>query len=245
MLKIGSISTEQDGSKTIYVDYNDKTKKLICKLFGWKKLTSKRLLKLLMGTMDYKMSTDKKFSIDKEDGLNSHLLITHHKAFNNVRVEKVKPYKPTKSDNEIVENVSAWLCGIYKDKIKGINLPKISFSTALQRSEYSNTNGIVISKGIDGKVRDKFTWRIYNGNPTFLSTGEGIECSEDEFTTLNLIHELTHYLQDISNYSWDTLTSGNDKLDEEEPTINELDYCETFYPHLFKQLVTQDLKERI
>ena len=45
MLKIGSISTEQDGSKTIYVDYNDKTKKVICKLFGWKKLTSKRLLK--------------------------------------------------------------------------------------------------------------------------------------------------------------------------------------------------------
>ena len=26
MLKIGSISTNEDGTKTIYVDYNDKTK---------------------------------------------------------------------------------------------------------------------------------------------------------------------------------------------------------------------------
>ena len=67
MLKIGSISTEQDGSKTIYVDYNDKTKKVICKIFRWKNLTQKRLLKLLLGTMDYKMSTDEKFGLDKED----------------------------------------------------------------------------------------------------------------------------------------------------------------------------------
>ena len=54
MLKIGSISTEQDGSKTIYVDYDDKTKKVICTLFKWKKLTQKRLIKLLLGTMDIK-----------------------------------------------------------------------------------------------------------------------------------------------------------------------------------------------
>ena len=92
MLKIGSISTNKDGSKTIYVDYDDKTKKVICSLFKWKNLTQKRLLKLLLGTMDYKRTTDDKFGLDTEDGLNAHLLITHHKAFNNVRVEKVKPY---------------------------------------------------------------------------------------------------------------------------------------------------------
>jgi len=235
MLKIGSISTDDKGNKTIYVDYNDKTKKVICSLFKWKNLTQKRLVKLLLGTMDYKRTTDDKFGLDTEDGLNAHLLITHHKAFNNVRVEKVKPYKPTKSDKEIIENVSAWLCGIYKDKIEGIVLPNITFSTALQRSEYNNKLGVNISKGIDGKVRDKFIWRIYDNNPTFLSTGNGIECSEEEFTTLNLIHELTHYLQDISN----------NKLDEEEPTINELDYCEAFYPHLFNQLSKRELKEKI
>ena len=235
MLKIGSISTNKDGSKTIYVDYDDKTKKVICSLFKWKNLTQKRLLKLLLGTMDYKRTTDSKFGLDTEDGLNSHLLITHHKAFNNIKVEKVKPYKPTKSDKEIIENVSAWLTGIYKDKIQGIMLPNINFSTALQRSEYNNINGVVISKGTEGKVRDKFIWRIYDGNPTMLSSGDGIECSEEEFTTLNLIHELTHYLQDISN----------NELDETEPTINELDYCESFYPHLFKKLIKRELKEKI
>ena len=46
MLKIGSISTNEDGTKTIYVDYDDKTKKVICTLFKWKNLTQKRLLKL-------------------------------------------------------------------------------------------------------------------------------------------------------------------------------------------------------
>ena len=109
--------------------------------------------------MDYKMSTDEKFGLDKEDGLNAHLMITHHKAFNNVKVEKVKPYKPTKSDKEIIENVSACLTGIYKDRIEGIALPNINFSTALQRSEYNNINGVVISKGTEGKVRNKFFWR--------------------------------------------------------------------------------------
>ena len=86
MIRIGSISTESDGSKTIYVDYNDKTKKVICSLFKWKNLTQKRLVKLLLGTMDYKKSTDEKFGLDKPDGLQSHLLITHHKAFDNVKV---------------------------------------------------------------------------------------------------------------------------------------------------------------
>ena len=235
MLKIGSISTEQDGSKTIYVDYDDKTKKVICSLFKWKNLTQKRLLKLLLGTMDYKRTTDSKFGLDTEDGLNAHLLITHHKTFDNVRVEKVKPYKPTKSDKEIIENVSAWLCGIYNDKITHIQLPPIKFSTALQRSEYNSNVGISISKGTEGKVRDTFKWRIYDGNPAFLSTGDGIECSEDEYTTLNLIHEMTHYLQHISE----------NKLEEEEPTINELDYCEKFYPHLFSKLVKRELREKI
>tara|TARA_Y100000593_G_scaffold25035_1_gene49821 strand:+ start:127 stop:834 length:708 start_codon:yes stop_codon:yes gene_type:complete len=235
MLKIGSISTDTDGSKTIYVDYNDKTKKVICKLFKWKNLTQKRLLKLLLGTMDYKMSTDTKFTLDKEDGLNAHLMITHHKAFDNVKVKRVKKYKPTKSDKEIIENVSSFLTGVYQDKIEGIQLPRITFSTALQRSEYNNISGISISKGIDGNVRDKFVWRIYDGNPAMLSSGKGIECSEDEFTTLNLIHELTHYLQDISN----------NELEESEPTINELEYCENFYPHLFSKLNKRELKEKI
>jgi len=235
MLKIGSISTDTDGSKTIYVDYDDKTKKVICSLFKWKNLTQKRLLKLLLGTMDYKMSTDTKFTLDKEDGLNAHLMITHHKAFDNVKVKRVKKYKPTKSDKEIIENVSSFLTGVYQDKIEGIQLPKITFSTALQRSEYSNINGISISKGIDGNVRDKFVWRIYDGNPAMLSSGKGIECSEDEFTTLNLIHELTHYLQDISS----------NELEESEPTINELEYCENFYPHLFSKLNKRELKEKI
>ena len=235
MLKIGSISTDTDGSKTIYVDYNDKTKKVICKLFKWKNLTQKRLLKLLLGTMDYKMSTDTKFTLDKEDGLNAHLMITHHKAFDNVKVKRVKKYKPTKSDKEIIENVSSFLTGVYQDKIEGIQLPRITFSTALQRSEYNNISGISISKGIDGNVRDKFVWRIYDGNPAMLSSGKGIECSEDEFTTLNLIHELTHYLQDISN----------NELEESEPTINELEYCENFYPHLFSKLNKRELEEKI
>ena len=186
MLKIGSISTEQDGSKTIYVDYDDKTKKVICTLFKWKKLTQKRLIKLLLGTMDYKRTTDDKFGLDKEDGINAHLLITHHKAFNNVKIKKVKPYKPTKSDKEIIENVSAWLTGTYKDKISGIALPPSNFSTALQRSEFHRGLGVTISKGTDGKVRDKFIWRIYDGNPAMLYSGEGIECSEDDLTTLNL-----------------------------------------------------------
>ena len=226
MLKIGSISTEQDGSKTIYVDYNDKTKKVICKIFRWKNLTQKRLLKLLLGTMDYKMSTDEKFGLDKEDGLNAHIMITHHKAFNNVKVEKVKPYKPTKSDKEIIENVSAWLTGIYKDKIQGIELPPIHFSTALQRSEYNTHSGVSISKGNNGERYSPFVWNVYKNNPAALTTGKGIECSEDEYTTLNLIHELTHYLQHISN----------NELEESEPTINELEYCESFYPHLFEKL---------
>jgi len=234
MLKIGSISTDTDGSKTIYVDYDDKTKKVICSLFKWKKLTQKRLVKLLLGTMDYKRSTDKKFGLDKPDGLQSHLLITHHKAFNNVKVEKVKPYKQTKSDTEIIENVSAWLCGIYEDKIDGIKLPPIKFSTALQRSEYSTTTGVNISKGVDGKLHSPFLWRIYDTNPVGLSTGNGIECSEDEYTTLNLIHELTHYLQHISD----------NQLEESEPTINELDYCEKFYPKLFSKLTKNELKEK-
>ena len=234
MLKIGSISTEQDGSKTIYVDYDDKTKKVICTLFKWKKLTQKRLIKLLLGTMDYKRTTDDKFGLDKEDGINAHLLITHHKAFNNVKIKKVKPYKPTKSDKEIIENVSAWLTGTYKDKISGIALPPINFSTALQRSEYSNTTGINISKGIDGNKHSPFIWNIYKNNPAALSSGDGIECSEDEYTTLNLIHELTHYLQDVS---------GNE-LEESEPTVNELEYCEMFYPHLFSKLDTIQLTEK-
>ena len=233
MIRIGSISTDKNGNKVIYVDYNDKTKKVICELFKWKNLTKKRLLKLLLGTMDYKRSTDSKFGLDTEDGLNSHLLITHHKAFDNVKVEKVKPYKPSKSDKEIIENVSAWLTGIYEDKIDGIMLPPIYFSTALQRSEFHKGLGVTISKGTEGKVRDKFIWRIYDGNPAMLSSGNGIECSEDEFTTLNLVHELTHYLQVIS---------GND-MEESEPTINEIEYCQSFYPHLFKQLVTHELKE--
>ena len=234
MLKIGSISTEQDGSKTIYVDYNDKTKKVICKLFGWKKLTSKRLVKLLMGTMDYKRSTDSKFGLNTESGLNSHLLITHHLAFNNVKVKKVKPYKITESDKEIIENVSAWLTGIYKDKIEGIVLPPINFSTALQRSEYDTHSGVSISKGIDGNKYSPFVWNVYNNNPAALTTGKGIECSEDEYTTLNLIHELTHYLQHISN----------NELEESEPTINELEYCESFYPHLFEKLDKNELKQK-
>ena len=233
MLKIGSISTNKDGTKTIYVDYDNNTKKVLCKMFKWKNLTKKRLVKLLLGTMDYKMSTDKKFGLDKEDGLNAHLMITHHKAFNNVNVERVKKYKITNSDKEIIENVSAWMPAVYKDKIEGIMLPNISFSTALQRSEYSRINGVVISKGTEGKVRDKFLWRIYDGNPSMLSSDNGIECSEDEFTTLNLIHELTHYLQDITN----------NELDESEPTINEIEYCESYYPHLFKKLSKNELKE--
>ena len=234
MLKIGSISTNKDGSKTIYVDYNDKTKKVICTLFKWKNLTQKRLLKLLLGTMDYKRTTDSKFGLDTEDGLNAHLMITHHKAFNNVKVERVKEYKPTKSDKEIIENVSAWLTGTYKDKIEGIALPKINFSTALQRSEYNTHTGVQISKGIDGNKHSPFVWNIYDSNPAHLSTGDGIECSEDEYTTLNLIHELTHYLQHISN----------NELEESEPTINEIEYCESFYPHLFKQLITNELKQK-
>ena len=52
MLKIGSISKDDSGNNVIYVDYNDKTKKVICKLFKWKRLTQKRLIKLLLGTMD-------------------------------------------------------------------------------------------------------------------------------------------------------------------------------------------------
>ena len=234
MLKIGSISTNEDGTKTIYVDYNDNTKKVICELFKWKKLTQKRLIKLLLGTMDYKMSTDSKFQLDKEDGLNAHLLITHHKAFDNVRVERVKEYKLTKSDKEIIENVSAWLTGIYEDKISGIQLPNINFSTALQRSEYSNITGVNISKGVDGTKHSPFMWNIYKNNPAALNTGQGIECSEDEYTTLNLIHELTHYLQDISN----------NELEESEPTINELQYCEMFYPHLFSKLDTNELIQK-
>ena len=234
MLRIGSISKDDNGNNIIYVDYNDKTKKVICNLFKWKNLTQKRLLKLLLGTMDYKRNTDSKFGLDTEDGLNSHLLITHHKAFNNVKVERVKAYKPTKSDKEIIENVSAWLCGIYNDKITHIQLPTITFSTALQRSEYNNNTGISISKGTEGKINDKFLWRIYDGNPTFLSTGDGIECSEDEYTTLNLIHEMTHYLQDINN----------EDLDESEPTVNELDYCQTHYPHIFDKLTSLELTEK-
>ena len=236
MIKIGSISTEQDGSKTIYVDYNDKTKKVICSLFKWKNLTQKRLVKLLLGTMDYKKSTDSNFAIDKPDGINAHLMITHHKAFNNVKVEKVKPYRPTKQDKDIIANVSNWMVNTYGDKLQSINLPTIKFSTALQRSEYNSVFGITISKGTEGKVRDKFYWRIYDDNPVKVSTGQtGIECSEEEFTTLNLIHEITHYLQDINNQ----------ELDESEPTVNELDYCQVTYPHLFDKLTKLELKQRL
>ena len=227
MIRIGSISTESDGSKTIYVDYNDKTKKVICSLFKWKNLTQKRLVKLLLGTMDYKKSTDEKFGLDKPDGLQSHLLITHHKAFDNVKVKRVKKYKPTKQDKDIIANVSNWMVSTYGDKLQSINLPDIKFSTALQRSEYSNITGITISKGTEGKARDKFIWRIYDDNPVRVTTGKtGIECSEEEFTTLNMIHEMTHYLQDINNQ----------ELDESEPTVNELDYCQAYYPHLFEKL---------
>ena len=226
MIRIGSISTQEDGSKTIYVDYNDKTKKVICSLFKWKNLTQKRLVKLLLGTMDFKKSTDSKFALDKPDGLQSHLLITHHKAFDNVKVEKVKRYRPTKQDKDIIANVSNWMVGTYGDKLQSINLPDINFSTALQRSEYSNIVGVTISKGTEGVVRDKFIWRIYDDNPVKVTTGNGIECSEEEFTTLNLIHEMTHYLQDINNQ----------ELTESEPTVNELDYCQSHYPHLYEKL---------
>ena len=39
----GSISKDDNGNNVIYVDYNDKTKKVICKLFKWKNLTQKRI----------------------------------------------------------------------------------------------------------------------------------------------------------------------------------------------------------
>ena len=234
MLKIGSISTNKDGSKTIYVDYNDKTKKVICTLFKWKNLTQKRLLKLLLGTMDYKRTTDSKFGLDTEDGLNAHLMITHHKAFNNVKVERVKKYRQTKEDKECIANASDWLCRLYGEKIEKINLPTINFSLALQRSEYNNKLGINISKGYNGKKHSPFIWNVYKNNPTALSSGDGIECSEEEYTTLTLIHELTHHLQEAS---------GN-KLEEAEPTINEIEYCNVNYPHLFEKLEKIELRQK-
>ena len=36
--------------------------------------------------------------------------------------------------------------------------------------------------------------------------------------------------------------SGND-LEESAPTINELEYCEMFYPHLFSKLDTIQITE--
>ena len=93
---------------------------------------------------------------------------------------------------------------------------------------YSYRDGDDIKgKHYRGKVRDNFTWRIYDDNPVKLTTGKkGVECSEEEFTTLNLIHEMTHYLQDINNQ----------ELTESEPTVNELDYCQSHYPHLYEKL---------
>ena len=37
--------------------------------------------------------------------------------------------------------------------------------------------------------------------------------------------------------------SGNE-LEESEPTVNELEYCEMFYPHLFSKLDTIQLTEK-
>ena len=44
----------------------------------------------------YKKSTDEKFGLDKPDGLQSHLLITHHKAFDNVKVNDENSFVITK-----------------------------------------------------------------------------------------------------------------------------------------------------
>jgi|TARA_Y100000310_G_scaffold72549_1_gene68603 hypothetical protein len=227
MLNIGSVVTDENGMSTIYVDYDNVTRKQICKIFGWKKLTSKRLTKLFMGTLEYKRNTDKNFSLGTETGLNSHLLITRHIAMDKVKAKRVVSYTPTSIDQKCILTAWDWMQNLYDKKLVTFpKMPPVKFSTALNRSEFSKQYGILISKGIDGTVREKFIWKIYDDNPMGLSSSNGIVCSEEEYTTLNLIHEFTHYLQAVTDK----------ELEELEPTVNDLEYCETHYPHLFKQL---------